>query len=136
MTRRHFCACLATILGIGVAGRALADKYPKLAPYTAVRWKGDAPEVEVGDRFYRLRSIDRVTVDEIVDFAKKTYEGRWRKRLSEDLVQVMTEMGHPPGDKVTLRLADIDSKSEIVRVEAMTHENRQKVWRANQKGGI
>jgi hypothetical protein len=127
---------MGTLIAIASAGAARADKYPKLAPYTAVRWDGDVPAVEVDGHFYRWRAIDHVTVEQLLAFARKTYGSLWKKRVSEDLVQVMTELGQAPGEKVTLRLTDADSKDEIVRVEPMTHENRQQVWRANQKAGI
>jgi hypothetical protein len=137
MTRRHFGGCLViTLVALGSVRGASADKYPKLAPYTAVRWDGDRAEVEVDGRFYLWHAIDDVTVERLVDFAKKAYGDRWRKRVSEDLVQVMTELGRAPGAKVTLRLAAVESKQEFVRSEPMTHENRQKVWRANQTAGM
>jgi len=138
MTRREVgTGIVAVALTISTAGRARGDKYAKLAPFTSVRWLGDVPDVEVDGRFYRLRAIDGFVVERLVEFARKTYERLWKKRVSEDLVQVMTEMGHPPGDKVTLQLEEIGSRSQIVRREApMTRENRQKVWLANQKAGL
>jgi integrase len=136
MTRRE-----ATLAALAVPFMAAAargeDKYPKLAPFTSVRWVDDKPEVELDARFYRLRAIDDIPVERLIDFSKKTYDRRWKKRLSEDLVQVMTELGQRPGDKVTLKLEDVTSHSEVVRKDvAMTAENRRRVWLANQKAGI
>jgi hypothetical protein len=138
MTRRDLAAGVVAFLTVlGMAGPAPADKYPKLAPYTCLRWAGDLPEVEVDGQFYRLRGIDGIAADKLIAFAKKTYDRRWKKRVSEDLVQVMTELGRPPGDKVTLQLEDLGSHAPLVRKDVpMTHENRQKVWAANQKAGI
>jgi hypothetical protein len=136
MTRREVGTGVVALAMAG-AGRAFGDKFPKLAPYTCMRWAGEVPEVEVEAHFYRLRAIDGVTSEQLVAFAKKTYDELWKKRVSEDLVQVMTELGHAPGEKVTLQLEELDSRAPVVRKDVpMTHENRQKVWQANQKAGI
>jgi hypothetical protein len=113
------------------------EEYRKLAPYTSVRWTGDLLEVEVDGLFYRLHAIDGLVVERIVEFAKNRYGRIWKKRVSEDLVQVMTEMDQPPGDMVSLELEDIGSGAKIVQNDvAMTRDNRQKVWLANQRAGI
>jgi hypothetical protein len=138
MTRRDVGAgFLAVDADVGAGGEARGDGYPKLAPFTSVHWTGDLPEVEVDGRFCRLLAIDGIDVGQVVEFAKANYHGIWKKRVSEDLAQVMTEMGRQPGDKVCLALEDIGSGAEFVRKDVpMTRENRQKVWLANQKGGV
>jgi hypothetical protein len=107
---------------------------PKLAPFTAVRWSGEVADVEVDECFYRLWAIDGVPLDQLASFSKETYEGQWKKRISEDLVQVMTALGRPPGETVVLSLENLGEGRELLQKEAtMTREKRQRVWLANQK---
>jgi hypothetical protein len=105
---------------------------PKLAPFTDLRWSGDEAEVEVDGSFYRLRAVDGVSIDQLATFSKETYEGQWKKRISEDLVQVMTALGRPPGQTVVLTLESLGEGREALEKEAtMTREKRQRVWLAN-----
>lgn len=107
-------------------------EFPKRAPFTAVRWRGAVPEVEVAGRFRELVAIDGVGATEIVRFCEATYGDRARKRFSEDLFEVMTRLGRPPGDSVELTLARPDGTGPPVIVSApMTAENRALVLRAN-----
>lgn len=134
-TRQLSTGAMAADPETGGADLARGDKYPKVAPFTSMRWAGDLPEVELDAQLYRLRAIDGIGVDRLIEFAKKAYDRIWQKRISEDLVQVMAEFGQPPGGAVTLRLEDIVSRAEVVRKDVpMTRENRQKVWRANKAG--
>jgi hypothetical protein len=110
---------------------ALGCGYPKVAPYQGVRWDGGAPEVEVKGVWYELRAIDGVPAPEIVAFAQKTYRARWQKRFEEDLVEVMSKMGHRPGSRVTLVLRDpAGGRTQELRDVAMTKENRTAIWTA------
>jgi RNA polymerase sigma factor (sigma-70 family) len=119
---------------------AAADPRPdgfvvgRLAPFTGVRWRGDIPEVEVGGVWSGLQSIDRVPTARIVAFAKDHYASRpdlWRKRIAEDLVDVLTAMGNPPHRVVALGLESLASGAvSTVRAE-MTRENRLQVLRRN-----
>src|SRR5690606_16149754 len=83
--------------------------HPKLAPFTAVRWDGDAPEVRVDGTFFGLRSIDGEPIGEILSFAQGRYGERWRKRFTEDLVEVLSDRGTPPGRTVELALVDLET---------------------------
>jgi hypothetical protein len=54
--------------------------------------------------------------------------------ISEDLVQVMTALGRPPGESVVLALEDRAEGRKLVQQEAtMSREKPQMVWLANQK---
>lgn len=105
-----------------------AGDYAKLAPWDAVRWEGDAPEVRVAGRWYGFRSLDGTLAAEIVEFAKRTWPDRWRKRFEEDLVEVLSRLGRAPGARVRLELADLVTRETVVRDGvAMTEENRDAV---------
>jgi serine/threonine-protein kinase len=109
-------------------------QYPKLAPFTGVRWRGDVPEVEVDETWYELIALNDLEIAKIIDFAKETYGQRWKKRIGEDLVEVLSKMEQPPGETVALRLRRLDNREELTLPEVpMTRENRRKVWEANRQ---
>jgi hypothetical protein len=111
------------------------SSFPRRAPFSGVRWAADAPEVLVGSTWYGLLAIDGVTASDIVSFCQHSYGPRWRKRFEEDLVAAMSQMNHPPGDKVSLTLRDLGSKAITKRPGvAMTEENRRAIWCASHGG--
>ena len=61
-----------------------------------------------------------------MEFARKEFGKRARKRFAEDLVQVLSGMGHDPKSKVTLVLEKKNGRVETIE-EAMTAENRSLV---------
>jgi hypothetical protein len=105
--------------------RTAKSEYPKLAPYPAIRW---TPEVEIDGKWYALRSINDLPVATIVEFAKEKYDSNWVKRFNEDLVQVLTEMGHPPGETIKLVLRDLETGREKTLDKApLTAEYREAI---------
>lgn len=70
--------------------------YPLRSPFTAVRWQNSHPEVQLNSEWFRLVSLNDLPASEIVEFIQKTYGGMWQKRFEEDLVEVLTRMGHAP----------------------------------------
>jgi hypothetical protein len=102
-----------------------AQNYPKLSPYSAIRWK---PEVQLDGQWHTLLSIDGVSVEEIVAFARRQYDSLWQKRFNEDLVQVLSEMGRPPGKTVTLVVRDLKTGQEkTLKNVPLTAENRRAI---------
>jgi hypothetical protein len=113
------------------AAQDKGKRYPKLAPFSAVRWKDSTPEVKVKDVWYELLAINDTEAKDIVKFCKDREEKLWQKRFEEDLVEMMARMGHEPGEKVTLKVRDLDSgKTTVLKDVPNTHENRQAIWRA------
>jgi hypothetical protein len=105
--------------------------YDKLSPFDGLRWRGFEPEVKVGRTWYSLVSLNGVPVADIVAFCRKEYAGRWQKRFREDLVEVLSRMGHPPGKAVALDLRDIETDERVLKHEVpMTYEKRQALWQA------
>lgn len=98
--------------------------FAKVAPYTGVRWENDRPIVRVQDRWIPLVSIDGIPIDRIMEFANKEYGEMARKRIAEDLVRLMSEMGHQPQWEVTLGLETDAGNVEHLRV-LMTEGNRK-----------
>ncbi len=123
------------VVSSGTLMFASTDRYEKLAPYRAIRWReaGDewAAEVEIDGRWTRLLKIDSRPVADIVAFSQKTVPDNWQKRFSEDLVEVLTLMKHPPGPTVDLTLQDLKTATiRVLQDVPMTRENRQAIWRA------
>jgi|GEM_PF-474298 len=100
--------------------------YAKVAPYTGVRWENDRPIVQIQDRWYPLVSIDGVPIDRVMSFARREFGDKARKRLAEDLVELLSKMGHEPEWDVTLGLETGDGQVERRKVP-MTEENRNRV---------
>lgn len=105
--------------------------FQKLSPFNAVRWQGDEPEVRVEKEWFKLVSIDGVETPELLAFCRSQYGDKWRERFAQDLVQALTEMGHPPDSQVKLVLQSAGSAAHIVKdgVE-MTEDNRRAIREA------
>ena len=130
---------LAVTFVVGAHQQGVAQgkgkRYPKLAPFSAIRWKDATPEVKVKDVWWELLAIDDVEAREIVKFCKDKEPKLWQKRFEEDLVEMMARMGHEPGEKVTLKVRDLKSgKTKVLKNVQNTHENRQAIWKARNQG--
>lgn len=102
--------------------------FQKLSPFNAIRWQGDEPEVRVEKDWFKLVSIDGVGTPEILAHCRSQYGNKWRERFAEDLVQVLTEMGHPPDSQVNLVLQPPGSTARVVRDGVqMTEDNRKAI---------
>src|SRR5688500_2321858 len=121
-TRVRVMFAFIIIFSMSVPDDTRAHDFVKLSPYPAIRWR--QPEVWVDGRWQFLRSIDGIAVEKIVEFAIGRYEERWQKRFDEDLVQVLSEMGHPPGKTVKLVVRDpATGKDTTLANVPMTEEN-------------
>lgn len=110
-----------------------SESFPKKSPFAAVRWQHSQPEVKVGQQWYKLVSLDDLPISEIVIFSQGTYGNSWRKRFEEDLVELLTRMGHPPQDKVTLVVQSLTSEeTQVLESFPMTEANRQAIREAAQ----
>jgi RNA polymerase sigma factor (sigma-70 family) len=114
-------------------GQPGRPSYDRLSPYDAIRWKDDdTPEIHVAGAWYSWLAIDEDDVAKIIEFTRNTYKPREVKmRIGEDLVEVLTKMGNPPGPLVNLKVRKLDSGETVdLNDVPMTHENRQKVFKA------
>jgi hypothetical protein len=109
-------------------------EYAKLSPFEAIRWVRDAPEVQVGKRWYAPKRIDTLDVETILEFCRGTYGNRAIKRFEEDLVEVLARMGANPGEKVDLELVELDTGEAVaLRDVPMTEQNRWAIWTASKE---
>jgi CubicO group peptidase (beta-lactamase class C family) len=127
---------LAALAALGIGAADLVDQatveYPKRAPFTGIRWEGDKPVVKIGREWFTLVSIEGIAAEDIVAFSWRTYMDRWRKRFEEDLVEVLTRMGHEPKDAVRLVVLPLGSaEAQTLENVPMTEENRWAIYRAN-----
>ena len=82
---------------------------------------------------YELVSIDGLPTKQIIDFCRKTFSVRWKKRFAEDLIEVMSGMGKEVGSSVNLALKELDTNNVITVPDApMTADNRRAVWESRQ----
>lgn len=103
--------------------------YAKVAPFDSIRWENDRPVVHVEDGWFPLVSIDGLPIDQIMEFAQKEFGALARKRFAEDLVELLSGMGHEPEWIVTLGLEKRDGQIEQVPIR-MTEHNRDRIWEA------
>jgi len=108
------------------------DSSMLISPFTAVRFDGDTVLVTYAGSEYQLAVINGVAAAEIVGFGRAQYRDQWQKKCSEDLIAVLSEMGHPVhGDTVSLSLVDpANGQSKEIADAKMTRENRSSVHRA------
>lgn len=134
--RRFFSIAVLLMLlvafGSAVAvGVSQPGDYPKRAPFSAIRWEGNKPVVRIGEEWFTLVSVDGVAVEEIVSFSRWTYVDKWRKRFDEDLVEVLTRMGHEPKETARLVVSPLGSQvTQTLEDVPMTEANRQAIYRA------
>ena len=99
--------------------------YPWKSPFAAVRWQESQPEVTVGEEWFTLVSLDDIPTAEIIAFSKRTFGYKWQMRFEEDLVELLTRMGHPPKDTVRLVVSPLgSSETQLLEGVPMTEENR------------
>jgi hypothetical protein len=108
--------------------------YPKLSPFAAFRWQDDCPEVQVDGQWYQLVKVDGVDATEIIRYCRIRYPGLARKRFEEDLVEVLTRMGHPPGVTSDLTVKETpDGPTVVLEDIEWTRENRNEIKRNNDR---
>jgi hypothetical protein len=135
LRRRSFVVVLVvTLAALGTAAAvfiAPEAKYPRRAPFTGVRWERNEPVVKIGKEWFQLVSLDGIAAGDIVAFSQRTYWLRWQKRFEEDLVEVLTRMGHEPGDSVRLVVRPLGSSTTRTLEDVpMTEANRRTIYKA------
>jgi len=99
-------------------------------PFTELRFTEDGPKIKINDDWYLWRGIDGISYDDLKAFAKIIADNRWRERIGEDLVWVMTEFGSPPGERVDLLVEPVGGGETLLLEQvAMTFTNRERVRR-------
>ncbi len=98
---------------------------PKISPFTSVGFFKNMVFVGYKGKTFLWQEIDGIPVAQVVAASKKHYGERWKKRIREDLVEVLWKLDHRPSKTVELRLQDFKTKKETVVAKApMTKANR------------
>jgi len=96
----------------------------ELTPFPTVGFKGNQAMVIYNGMSYELADINGVPVPKILDFCHRQYGPLWDIRFSDDLVDVLTDMQHPPNAAhttgVTLR-TEIGAEGPYLRVVNTNH---------------
>lgn len=116
---------LSCVLSAAPASAGVQRYDIKASPFDAVRWENGAPEVQVGEVWYRPLAIDDVEVEAILKFCDGRWPGQREKRLSEDLVEALALMGWKGDLLVDLDLERLpDGKRVRLEGVEMTKEKR------------
>lgn len=96
----------------------------RASPFSAVKWEGDDPIVLFEDAWYHFEKLDHLSKEEIISFARKQFGHKWKKRFSEDLVEVLQGLGYQPNVDVKLLL----SQDGVLKAHTgtFTFKNRQR----------
>jgi hypothetical protein len=107
------------------------EEWPKLSPFTEVRYSDAKAIVRVRGERYELVSLDDIEAGKILQSAKEQFGNLWQKRFAEDLVDVLARMGHRPKSAVKLQLRNLKT-GEITTIAdaAMTEANRRQIYDA------
>ena len=66
--------------------------------------------------FRRRLRFSSIPIDRILEFANKEYGEKARQRIAEDLVELLSSMGHDPYWEVTLGLKSSDGTVEYLKI--------------------
>ena len=95
----------------------------KASPFSAVQWEKEQPIVLVENEWYHFEKLADFSKEEILAYCKKEFGYKWKKRFSEDLVEVLIGLGYQPAINVRLQLSKEGVYEEIIGT--FTSENRQ-----------
>ena len=74
------------------------------------------------------RIARRPPAAEIIAFSQRVNGKQWQKRFEEDLVELVSRMGHPPQDTVKLVVQSLtSSETQTLDDVAMTVANRHAI---------
>ncbi len=113
--------------------RVEAQEPPKVSPFTRMDFKDGKVLVRYESKDYELLAFDEFSIDFLIVQTRVFYGRKWKKRLSEDVVDVLGMIGHPLRTTVDLRLKDLGTGEVLEVVDAeLTTENRSKLYRDNE----
>lgn len=118
--------CLCSVMGFS---QKLTLK--KASPFTAVKWENEQPIVQFENDWYYFEKLDQFTKKELLDFCKSEFGDTWKKRFSEDLVEVLQGLNYQPDIQVTLQLSQNGVSKTVIAT--FTDENRQRVYAYNKQ---
>jgi hypothetical protein len=126
---------LATIFASGIGPVAAQSPKPgewaMLSPFTAVKPQPDSAIVRFDNHEFVLISVNDQTTGELLSFCRSKYQDWWEKRFTEDLVEVLAEIGHPMRQDKTVKLVledPADGRRVTIERAPMTARNRRAAY--------
>ncbi|WP_299180120.1 S41 family peptidase [uncultured Aquimarina sp.] len=113
---------MIVLSSFSILGQELQLK--KASPFTAVKWENDEPIVKFKGEWYFFEKLDIFNKAQLLDFCKKEFGSKWKKRFSEDLVEVLRNMNYSPNKEVDLELSKDGVTHKYIGI--FTLENRQR----------
>ncbi|WP_231845921.1 serine/threonine-protein kinase [Rhodopirellula baltica] len=106
---------------------------PKVSPFTRMDFEGGRIFVRFESNRYELYAVDYFSKGELIRIAQMHHGRKWKKRLSEDLVEVLWGINHFPGNTVRLLLKD-PKTGEVRKIgdAEMTEANRNELYQDNE----
>jgi hypothetical protein len=92
----------------GAWGPRFTDASTHISPFTMVRFDGDKVFVTYSGTNYELASVNNLPVQQVLDYSRIHYGNLWKKRFAQDLVVVLSDMGHPIPADHTIALTLLD----------------------------
>ena len=132
--RRHWVATSLSIAALALAftillpGRSpipLLTAWFEGSPFEDIRWVADTPQVKLDGEWFALVDIEGLKSAYIVGFCQQHSAAKWRKRFSEDIIQVLNRLGAWRVRAVDLTLRDLET-GELVSREDVPLEKRQR----------
>ncbi|EMI41522.1 serine/threonine-protein kinase [Rhodopirellula sp. SWK7] len=110
-----------------------SNEPPKISPFTQMSFDDGKVLVRFDSKAYELVSVNHFPIEDLVQHTQEHYGPKWKKRLSEDLVEVLWTLDDFPGDTVDLQLKDLET-GEVMEFDKaeMTRENRNLLYRSNE----
>jgi uncharacterized protein (TIGR03067 family) len=87
--------------------------FPRRSPFTAIRWRGGRPHVQVDNAWYELHELDGIDVGEIIGYWAKGGDVRIQEILRNHLVEALSRQGREPGPTVKLKVRRLDNGQSL-----------------------
>ncbi len=101
------------------------------SPFTDVKFEGGIAHVLIDDAWYEWLALDGVPYESIRAQSIELDPADWQRRLTEDLLAVLSTMDVQPGETVRLKLRSLENDAVLLMPAVpMTNDNRTMVWRS------
>lgn len=102
-------------------------QWQRVSPFYASVWLDQSATVLIDEQWLELVSINGYSVNELIEKSKSEFGPRWKKRLNEDLYEVLALFGDVPSMNVL-----VVTRSDEARIGInilMSKERRLAAWR-------
>ncbi|KYG72795.1 S41 family peptidase [Roseivirga echinicomitans] len=127
--RSYFILIALCFSSLVVFGQKL--ELTKASPFTAVKWEEGQPIVQFDNEWYHFEKLDHLDKEEILAFCKSEFGGKWQRRFSEDLVEVLEGLHYAPNVKVELQLSQNGVSKTYIGTFTLANRQRALQYNAN-----